>query len=203
MFSNLRSTDGDVASAAQLGVTDVDAGNIGVFHIDSCGNLVWERCIGSELGLLESVRDVKMQSDGEYAIVGKCTWFEGTVSGDVNCSNNLALPDSKKNIWILHITDIFDYDNVGEIEDNENAVSLEIHPNPANTWAAVDYTLPEGFNNAVITLTDSMGLVVYTQNVHGERGQNVINLQKLPVGVYILTIKCEEHRLTEKVVVTR
>ena len=82
-------------------------------------------------------------------------------------------------------------------------LSLKVNPNPANTWVAVDYTLPEGFNNAVITLTNSMGIEVYTQNVHGERGQNVINLQKLPVGVYILTIKCEEHRLTEKVVVTR
>lgn len=82
-------------------------------------------------------------------------------------------------------------------------LSLKVNPNPANTWATVDYTLPEGFNNAVITLTNSMGIEVYTQNVHGERGQNVINLQKLPVGVYILTIKCEEHRLTEKVVVTR
>ena len=82
-------------------------------------------------------------------------------------------------------------------------LSLKLNPNPANTWVAVDYTLPKGFNNAVITLTDSMGLEVYTHNVHGDRGQNVINLQKLPVGVYILTIKCEEHRLTEKVVVTR
>ncbi|MBO4575268.1 MAG: T9SS type A sorting domain-containing protein [Bacteroidales bacterium] len=82
-------------------------------------------------------------------------------------------------------------------------LSLKVNPNPANTWVTVDYTLPEGFSNAVVTLTNNMGLEVYTQNVHGERGQHVINLQKLPVGVYILTIKCEEHRLTEKVVVTR
>ena len=81
--------------------------------------------------------------------------------------------------------------------------SLKVNPNPANAWVAVDYTLPEGFNNAVITLTDSMGLDVYIQDLHGEHGQDVIDLQKLPVGVYILTIKCEEHRLTEKVVVIR
>lgn len=80
---------------------------------------------------------------------------------------------------------------------------LEIHPNPANTWVAVDYTLHEGFNNAVITLTNNMGLEVYTQNVQGECGRHVIDLQKLPVGVYILTIKCEEHSLTNKLVVTR
>lgn len=82
-------------------------------------------------------------------------------------------------------------------------LSLKLNPNPANTCVAVDYTLPEGFNNAVITLTNSMGIEVYTQNVHGERGQNIIDLQKLPVGVYILTIKCEEHSITNKLVVTR
>ncbi len=82
-------------------------------------------------------------------------------------------------------------------------LSLKVNPNPSNTWVAVDYTLPKGFNNAVITLTNSMGLEVNTQNVHGKRGQNIIDLQKLPVGVYILTIKCEEHNLTNKLVVTR
>lgn len=82
-------------------------------------------------------------------------------------------------------------------------LSLKLNPNPANTWVAVDYTLPKGFNNAVITLTNSMGLEVNTQNVQGECGQHVIDLQKLPVGVYILTIKCEEHNITNKLVVTR
>ena len=82
-------------------------------------------------------------------------------------------------------------------------LSLKVNPNPANTWVAVDYTLPKGFTNAVITLTNSMGMEVYTQNVQGEREQHVIDLQKLPIGVYILTIKCEEHSLTNKLVVTR
>jgi hypothetical protein len=142
-------------------------------------------------------------NDKEYTIASQMTYYEpGWETYDINCPYNANMPGSGINFWVYHITDIFDYDNVGEIEDNENAVSLEIHPNPANSWVTVDYTLPEGFNNAVITLTNSMGLEVYTQNVHGERGQNVINLQKLPVGVYILTIKCEEHSLTEKLVLT-
>ena len=174
MFSNLRSTDGDVASAAQLGVTDVDAGNIGVFHIDSCGNLVWERCIGSELGLLESVRDVKMQSDGEYAIVGKCTWFEGTVSGDVNCSNNLALPDSKKNIWILHITDIFDYDAVPESSNGE----IAIHPNPTTGIVRI-----EGEIASEVIVYNALG-----QQVKTLQSTNEVSLEGLPLGVYLLRI---------------
>jgi len=52
-------------------------------------------------------------------------------------------------------------------------------------------------------LTNSLGLAVYTQTVHGLQGQDVIDTQELPVGVYILTIRCEDHSLTEKVVVAR
>lgn len=55
VFANSKSSDGDVASAAILGVTGEEKGNIWVFHVDSGGNLLWERCIGSGIGLLESV----------------------------------------------------------------------------------------------------------------------------------------------------
>lgn len=81
-------------------------------------------------------------------------------------------------------------------------LSLNVNPNPAKTWIAIDYTLPEGFNGATITITNSLGIEVYTKNVHGERGQDIVDLQKMPVGVYIMTINCEEHILTEKLVVT-
>ena len=44
---------------------------------------------------------------------------------------------------------------------------------------------------------------VHTQNVQGEYGVNVIELQQIPVGIYILTIKCEGHSISEKLVITR
>lgn len=81
-------------------------------------------------------------------------------------------------------------------------LSLNVNPNPAKTWIAIDYTLPEGFNGATITITNSLGIEVYTKNVHGERGQDIVDVKKMPVGVYIMTINCEEHILTEKLVVT-
>lgn len=90
-------------------------------------------------------------------------------------------------------------------EDISRAMGLSVkaNPNPSNTWIVVDCTLPEGFNDAVITLTNSLGLTVYTQTVHGLQGQYVIDTRELPVGVYVLTIRCEDHSLTEKVVVAR
>lgn len=90
-------------------------------------------------------------------------------------------------------------------EDINRALGLSVkaNPNPANIRVTIDYTLPEGFNDAVITLTNSLGLAVYTQTVHGLQGQDVIDTRELPVGVYVLTIRCEDHSLTEKVVVAR
>lgn len=90
-------------------------------------------------------------------------------------------------------------------EDISRAMGLSVkaNPNPANIWVAIDYTMPEGFNDAVITLTNSLGLAVYTQTVHGLQGQDVVDTRELPVGVYVLTIRCEDHSLTEKVVVAR
>ena len=210
VFAATHSIDGDVQSSClmqhdphyYIGLHNYVSW---IFRVDHNGELLWERIAGNSNNLYTGTYpcDVIKHNDKEYTVASQMTYYEpGWETYDINCPYNANMPGSGINFWVYHITDIFDYDNVGEIEDNENAVRLEIHPNPANTWVAVDYTLPEGFNNAVITLTNSMGLVVYTQNVHGERGQNIIDLQELPVGVYILTIKCEEHRLTEKLVLT-
>ena len=109
-FTNSKSMDGDVESFANLGVIGNDEGNIWMFHVDAEGHLLWEYCIGSQLGLWEEIQDVVAVGDGEYAIVGINTWFNGVSSGLVNCSNNLLLPNSGSNIWALHVTDIYDYD---------------------------------------------------------------------------------------------
>lgn len=110
VFANSKSLDGDVASAANLGVTDDEKGNIWVFHVDSDGDLIWERCIGSALGLLENVRDVIEVGENEYVLLGESEWFEGVSSGDVNCSNNTILPNSGSNIWVMQLTDVFYHD---------------------------------------------------------------------------------------------
>lgn len=187
VFSNSRSLDGDVASASQLSVTDVDAGNIWVFHVDFDGDLVWERCIGSELGLLESVKDVINQGDGEYAIVGECTWFDEVSSGDVNCSNNLILPNSGTNIWILHITDIFDYDAVPESSDGEVA----IHPNPTNSIVRIT-----GAEATEVQVFNSLGQCVKTL-----QSTNEVSLEGLPQGVYLLRVTTADGKVfSDKVV---
>lgn len=133
MFANSKSLDGDVASAANLGVTDDEKGNIWVFHVDSDGDLIWERCIGSALGLLENVRDVIEVGENEYVLLGESEWFEGVSSGDVNCSNNAILPNSGSNIWVMQLTDVFYHDFLEESSEwyyeieNENGTITYQH----------------------------------------------------------------------------
>ena len=177
VFANSKSSDGDVASAANLGVTDDEKGNIWVFHVDSEGTMVWERCIGSELRLLENVKDVIKKNDREYVAVGECTWFDGVSSGDVECSNNLILPDSGRNIWVLQITDIFDYDAVPESLEGE----IVIHPNPTTGLVRI-----EGAEASEVQVFNALGQVVKTvQNT------NEVSLEGLPQGVYLLRVTME------------
>ena len=187
VFANSKSTDGDVASAANLGVTDVEKGNIWVFHVDSDGDLRWERCIGSELGLLESLWDVIEVGKEEYVLLCESEWFEGVSSGDVNCSNNAILPESKNNIWVLHITDIFDYDDVVETTNEK----VFVHPNP--TTGAI---LIEGEKATEVKVYNSLGQLLKTvQNT------NEVSLEGLPQGVYLLRVTLENGKVfSDKVV---
>ena len=72
-----------------------------------------------------------------------------------------------------------------------------------NTTYNYDTISKGSSGECVFEFTNSLGLAVYTQTVHGLQGQDVIDTRELPVGVYVLTIRCEDHSLTEKVVVAR
>ena len=208
VFASTCSIDGDVQSADRLPHNPMYYIGYGsnvswIFRVDADGELLWERVTGGFHDIADPYPyDVIKHNDREYTIASQMTYYNPSWEHcDIDCPYNDDMPGSGQNFWVYHITDIFDYNGVAEYQ--RRAMSIDIHPNPANTWVAVDYTLPEGFNDATITLTNSLGLAVYTQTVHGMQGQNVIDLREMPVGVYILTIRCEDHSLTEKVVVAR
>ena len=180
VFTNSKSMDGDVESFSQLGVTDDEDGNIWIFHVDTEGNLQWESCVGSQLGLWEEMRDVIAVGNWEYAIVGTNTWFDGVSSGLVECSNNLFLPNSESNIWVLHVTDVYDYDAVSEDTlPHHNEVCVT--PNPTNGFITII-----GENLSVIEVVNTLGRRVATVTIKGER--ITIDLSDLPAGVYFVNV---------------
>ncbi len=178
VFANSKSTDGDVESFSNLGVTGTEAGNIWIFHVDADGKLLWELCLGSQLGLAEEIADVVTIGDKEYVIAGYNMWFDGITSGMVECSNNPLLPNSGSNIWVLKVTDIYDYDDLRETTlDNE----VNIVPNPTMSLVTItgqDLKSAEVFN--------TLGQQVAIARSEGETMQ--IDLSELPIGVYFVNI---------------
>lgn len=90
-------------------------------------------------------------------------------------------------------------------EDLSKAMGLNISvkPNPATTWATVDYTLPVKMSKATITVTNALGITVISTVLNGTQGQKVLDLRDLADGIYVYTISCGEYMQTGKLVITK
>lgn len=82
-------------------------------------------------------------------------------------------------------------------------LSISVKPNPATTWAAVDYTLPAKLSKATITVSNALGVTVMSTELNGNQGQKVLDLRGLADGVYLCTIKCGEYVQTGKLVIAK
>ena len=82
-------------------------------------------------------------------------------------------------------------------------LSISVKPNPATTWAAVDYTLPAKLSKATITVSNALGVIVMSTELNGNQGQKVLDLRGLADGVYLYTIKCGEYVQTGKLVIAK
>ena len=205
VFGTTQSYDGDVQSGMDYFVA-YNAGfgrKIWVFRTDAEGNLLWERVIGHK-GQDISLGDVIKESDVEYTIAAtSVVGNDPEIMMDFNCTNsNLCFRDS---YWVLHITDIFNYDDPTGTEEQPEVVPLQmnVHPNPATTWVAIEYTLPNGNAKAELSIFNAMGVKVKQVELDGNQGQKVLDLREFANGVYTITILCGEYYQTEKLVVTK
>ncbi len=90
-------------------------------------------------------------------------------------------------------------------EDISKALGFRINvsPNPAITWAAVDFSLPVGMTKAQIIIVNSMGMKVATYELSGKEGQKVFDLRNLCPGVYTYRACCGKYSLTGKLVIVK
>ena len=182
VFGRTDSHDGDAQSALDLYYPYYnDYRKIWVFRIDADGNLLWERVMGSATSSDEYLNDVIKLNDREYVIAG-LVYCGYPQSGDVNCSNGVFFngQDSGENYWVLHITDVFDYDNVEE----KQMSNVRVYPNPATTWIAIDYTLPMDYGKATVEIVNTLGVKVLQKQLNAHEGQSVVDLRGLANGVY-------------------
>lgn len=73
---------------------------------------------------------------------------------------------------------------VGLKESESYGKSLRIYPNPANSWTAFDFTLPDGVSEARIEIASPAGVVIHSLQLSGSRGQKLFDSRKLSPGVY-------------------
>ena len=198
VFGTTQSYDGDVQSGLNLyNPNFIQNSVLWVFRVDGEGNLLWERAIGTVGGPVY-FGDVIKESDKEYTVAATPDVYSNPqYMGDFNCSNIGRC--SSYSYWVLHITDVFDYDNVEE----KQMSNVRVYPNPATTWIAIDYTLPMDYRAATVEIANTLGVKVLQKQLNGHEGQSVLDLRGLANGVYTLTVMCGEYVLAEKLVISR
>lgn len=81
--------------------------------------------------------------------------------------------------------------------------TINVSPNPATTWMAIDFTLPNKITKASFTLTNTLGVEVLNVELNGNQGQRVMDLRHLSDGVYVYTVSCAGLLYTGKLVITK
>ncbi|MDO5761014.1 MAG: T9SS type A sorting domain-containing protein, partial [Bacteroidota bacterium] len=76
-----------------------------------------------------------------------------------------------------------------------------ITPNPANITCTINYELSEQESNAMITISNIMGVVVYSENLESSQTSKTINLQNLASGQYTLQIISINETLDSKTLI--
>jgi hypothetical protein len=81
--------------------------------------------------------------------------------------------------------------------------TVNVSPNPATTWMAIDFTLPNKVTKASFSLINTFGIEVQNVELNGNQGQRVIDLSHLPDGVYVYVVSCTGLLYTGKLVITK
>ena len=81
--------------------------------------------------------------------------------------------------------------------------TASVGPNPATTWATVEYTLPGDMSKASFTVTNTLGVTVMSPELNGKQGQKVLDLRGLADGVYVYSVRCGDRITTGKLIITK
>lgn len=100
------------------------------------------------------------------------------------------------------------FGNSGSSLSNEDlsramGFSVNVSPNPASTWVAVDYTLPVGVNKAKMTVFNALGVTVATYDLRGKETQKVLDLRDMSPGLYTYTVSCGKYSKNGKLIIVR
>ncbi len=197
VFCHTRSIDGDVQSAQNLQIPEDYHyySRLWVFRIDADGNLLWERAIGTRFSEVEP-KDVIKLSDTEYTILATVELlpWEG-FEGDFSCTNWDDRLCDCESYWVLHFTDVFDYNSVEEGTLEESRIS--VYPNPTRGMLTIS-----GKGLKRVNLYDLLGQqVAATPSYNGINA--MVDTSSLVSGIYLVRVYTENGLCVKRVVVAK
>jgi hypothetical protein len=68
--------------------------------------------------------------------------------------------------------------------DNQDGIFVSVEPDPAKTWIAINYKLPNEESTGMVTISDISGRIISLIDVSGKIGQKVIDTSSLGSGIY-------------------
>lgn len=197
VFCHTLSIDGDVQSAQNLQIPEDYHyySRLWVFRIDADGNLLWERAIGTRFSEVEP-KDVIKLSDTEYTILATVELlpWEG-FEGDLSCTNWDDRLCDCESYWVLHFTDVFDYNSVEEGTLEESRIS--VYPNPTRGMLTIS-----GKGLKRVNLYDLLGQqVAATPSYNGINA--MVDTSSLVSGIYLVRVYTENGLCVKRVVVAK
>jgi hypothetical protein len=197
VFCHTRSIDGDVQSAQNLQIPEDYHyySRLWVFRIDADGNLLWERAIGTRFSEVEPKGVIKL-SDTEYTILATVELlpWEG-FEGDFSCTNWDDRLCDCESYWVLHFTDVFDYNSVEEGTLEESRIS--VYPNPTRGMLTIS-----GKGLKRVNLYDLLGQqVAATSSYNGINA--MVDTSSLVSGIYLVRVYTENGLCVKRVVVAK
>lgn len=80
------------------------------------------------------------------------------------------------------------YTGVTKLKNNDGTTESSIYPNPMDQVATIEYNLPNGVNQAQISVYNSMGIMVRTYQVTSNYKDIIIQRNELPAGQYTYSV---------------
>ena len=120
---------------------------------------------------------------------------EGLFDGIVPPFEIYSLLDcfSQNNDMIYSSSILGPHDSCSKLYLGVNSLSgpkgqFSVYPNPASMNVTISYLLPQGQNNAVLRLYNTMGQIEYSKNMNSTNSTINENVSGIPCGVYYYTL---------------
>ncbi|HNW70751.1 MAG TPA: T9SS type A sorting domain-containing protein [Bacteroidales bacterium] len=105
-------------------------------------------------------------------------------------------PPALDNGYISPTVTFYAYPCVPAVGTIDNSPWLSVYPNPAADM--VNFEFSEVPSNAIITITDGLGNIIFSQSVSGQQ-RIIFTKGKIPAGLYIYTVNSDGQMLAGKI----